>query len=190
MSTSTTNKTAIWWCIYYGITTIVIFTITYLINFELFGKFLLWGTISLLIPIVFYIFGGLAHRKQNGGFITYKNALITLFIIGITGYFINLSYTIVFTNFIDKDFNTRLEEVVTQSTTTWLEKYNMEQDQIDKQMEKIHEQFANANTPIAYLKQFFWALIISAIISAIFALIIKRNPPEELIEVENTNNNI
>lgn len=182
MSSSVIKKTPLWYGIYYGITSIAIFTVVYLTNFELFGKFILWGAISLAIPIIFYITGGMAERKQNGGFIKYKDAFIALFIIGVVGYLINLTYTVVFTNVIDKDFNTRLEEVVTQSTTVWLEKYNMEQEQIDKQMEKIHEQFANANTVGAYAKQLIWALIISAIISAIFAFIIKRNPPENFIE--------
>ncbi|NUM31777.1 MAG: DUF4199 domain-containing protein [Bacteroidetes bacterium] len=184
MNTSIIKKIPVWYGIYYGITSIAVFTIVYLVNFELFGKFILWGAISLAIPLVFYIAGGIAERKQNGGFLKYKQAFIALFIIGIVGYLINLTYTIVFTNVIDKQFNTRLEEVVTQSTANWLEKYKMDQEKIDMQMEKIHEQFANANTTGAYIKQLLWAIVVSAIISAIIALIIKRNPPENFMETD------
>lgn len=180
MNTSIIKKNALWFGIYYGIASITIFTLVYLINFKFFGNFILWGAISLIIPIIFYIVGGITQRKLEGGFINFKNAFITLFTIGIVGYLISLSYTIVFSNVIDKEFNTRLEEVVIESTSSWIEKYSTDQEQIDKQIEKIHEQFANANTPKTYLSQLIWAIIISAIISAIFALIIRRNPPESI----------
>ena len=178
MQQSFFKRPAFWYGIYYGAASIVIFTLIYAINFEFFGRFILWGILGLSVLITFLILGGRAERTANDGYLKYGQSFLALFIIGLIGYSLNLIFNIVFNNFIDLEFNKNLGEVVKESSLRFMQKYNTPEETIDKQLAALDKQFAVANTAKAYLKQFFSGAVMAAIFALIIAIFIKKNPPE------------
>ena len=184
MNQSLFKRPFFWYGIYYGIASILLFTIIYAVNLEFFGRFFMWMLAGVVILLDFMIMGGMAERKANGGYLKYFDAFKYLFFIGVIGYIINLLFTILFVNFIDTDFNNKLAVVIKESSMEWMEKYDMPEDKIEAQVKEMDKQFANANSAWNYIKQFIGGAVMSALFALLCALFVKRNPPEGMVEAE------
>jgi len=183
MNQSLFKRPFLWYGIYYGIATIVLFVLIYSINFEFFGHFFMWLLLQFGLLITFMILGGLAERKENNGYLKYITAFKYLFFIGVIGYLLNILFTIIFVNFIDPEFNSNLAIVVKESTAKFMQSFGeIPDDKLDETMANMDKQFAAANEPFTYLKQFFNSALGAAIFALLCALFIKRNPPENLAE--------
>lgn len=182
MQSSFFKRPPFWYGIYYGITSIVIFTLVYAINFELFGRFFLFMLVNVAVLATFLVMGGMADRKERGGYLKYFDAVKSLFFIGVIGYMINLLFSILFANVIDPDFNKNLYEVIKESTMNWMADMGAPEDKIDETMERMDKQMLEANKPITYIKQFFGSVGMTVVFALICALFVKRNPPEGMVE--------
>jgi len=180
MNQSLFKRPFFWYGIYYGVASILIFSLIYALNFEFFGRFFWWMGIGVMALVAFMIMGGMAERKANGGYLTYFDGFKYLFLIGIIGYIVNLLFTIVFVNFIDPGFNENLRIVIKESTMEMMQKWEVPDEKIDLEMDKMDAQFTNANTAWYYLKQFFSSAVMSMIFALICALFVKRNRPDNM----------
>ncbi len=132
--------------------------------------------VGFAIPIVFAVLGGLAHKKANGGYIEFPQALKTVFTIFVIYSFLSTAFLYLLQNVIDIPFRQALAQETALATEKFMEKFGMAQDAIDKATAEI----LNGNN-YSFGKQFlnfafgtiFWFLI-SLIISAI----IKKKKPE------------
>ena len=85
MNQSLFKRPFFWYGIYYGIASILMFTIIYAVNFEFFGRFIMWMLFGVFLLVTFLIMGGMAERKSNGGYLKYVEAFKYLFFIGVIG---------------------------------------------------------------------------------------------------------
>ena len=182
MNQSLTKRLFFWYGLYYGIASILMFTVIYAVNFEYFGRIFMLMLLSMLLLVTFLTMGGIAERKANGGYLKYVEAIKYLFFIGVIGYIVNLIFTIVFSNFIDPDFNKNLGEVIKESTMKWMQDMNVPDEKIDAQMLAIDKQMANYNSPLSYLKQLFGGVAMATLFAFICAMFVKRNPPEKIVD--------
>lgn len=183
MNQSLFKRPFFWYGIYYGIASILMFTIIYAVNFEFFGRFFWLLLISISIMATLMIMGGNAERKFQGGYRKYGKAFMDLFLIGFIGSAINVLFNVVFANFIDTSFYTNLAEVMKESTMKFMQSFGeVPEEQIEKTMEQMDKQFAEANTPLAYIKTlFFNSTPLVLVIALLCAIFVKKNPPENMI---------
>lgn len=184
MNNSLFKRPFFWYGVYYGIASILMFTIIYAVNFEFFGRFLWLLLLSVGIMATLMIMGGNAEKKYQGGYRKYSQVLLDMFLIGVIGSTINLLFNIAFVNLVDTSFYTNLAEVMKESTMKFMQSFgDMPEDQLEKTMEQMDKQFAEANTPAAYIRTLFFnntpLVLIIALICAIF---VKKNPPENLAD--------
>ncbi len=184
MNQSLFKRPFFWYGIYYGIASILMFTIIYAVNFEFFGRFIMWMLFGVFLLVTFLIMGGMAERKSNGGYLKYVEAFKYLFFIGVIGYIVNLVFSIIFSNFIDPDFNKNLGEVMKESSMKWMQDMNVPDEKIDEQMLAMDKQMANYNSPLNYLKQLFGGIAMATIFALLCALFVKRNPPENIVDAK------
>lgn len=182
MNPPITKSNYFWYGIYYGVASIVFFSLIYAINFALFGRFFMLMSVGIIILVACMILGGLAERKSSGGYLKYFDAFKTMFFIGLIGYILYLLFTIFFVNVIDKEYNSKLNVVIKESTMEWMEKYDVPEEKIEMQMNQMDKQMAKANTPFSYIKQVLGGAVMAAIFGLLCALFVKRNPPEGLTE--------
>lgn len=184
MNQSLFKRPFFWYGVYYGIASILMFTIIYAVNFEFFGRFLWLLLVSVSIMATLMIMGGNAEKKYQGGYRKYSQALLDMFLIGVIGSTINLLFNIAFINLVDTSFYTNLAEVMKESTMKFMQSFGeIPEEQLEKTMEQMDKQFAEANTPAAYIRTLFFnntpLVLIIALICAIF---VKKNPPENLAD--------
>lgn len=131
--------------------------------------------LAFLIPIVVAVLGGLAHKKANGGYLEFKDALKTVFTIFVIGSFMSMLFYYVLLNYIDVPFRQALAQESAAVAEKMMEKFNMPQDQIDKAVAET----LNGNS-FSFGKQFLnFALgtILWFLFSLIIAAIIKKKKP-------------
>lgn len=184
MNQSLLKRPFFWYGVYYGIASILMFTIIYAVNFEFFGRFLWLLLVSVSIMATLMIIGGNAEKKYQGGYRKYSQALLDMFLIGVIGSTINLLFNIAFVNLVDTSFYTNLAEVMKESTMKFMQNFGeIPEEQLEKTMEQMDKQFAEANTPAAYIRTLFFnntpLVLIIALICAIF---VKKNQPENLAD--------
>ena len=183
MNQSFFKRPLFWYGIYFGVASIVYFILIYAINFEFFGRFLLFITIGFAIQVTFMILGGIAERKAAGGYLKYGKAMLSCLLIGLIGSLVSLIFSFIFVNYIDPEFLKNLSEVMKESVMNFMQSFGSINDEdIDKALANMDKEFANAGTIVYYLKQFFlrelpWSLFF-ALICAIF---VKKNPPAEFV---------
>jgi hypothetical protein len=187
MNQSLFKRPLFWYGIYYGIASIVMFTVVYAVDINLFGHFLMMILATLAIMATFMVLGGLAERKLNGGYLTYGKAFFNLFLIGVIGSFIYMLFNILFINLIDKEFLGNLAEVMKESTMKFMQSFGeIPEEKIDKAMADMDKQFANANSFASYARQFLLNSTPMALIMALIcALFVKKKTPEGVIESTN-----
>ncbi|MCB9252873.1 MAG: DUF4199 domain-containing protein [Flavobacteriales bacterium] len=176
------KKPPFWYGLYYGIASVVFFTLIYAFNFAFFGRFFMLILVNIVIVVAFMIMGGMAHRKYSGGYLRYMDAVKALFYVGLIGYIINMVFSMIFVNYIDTEFNQNLQTLVKESTMEWMQSMNVPDEKIDEAMENIDNRMKDLNTPMAYVKQFFSSIAMSILFAFICAFFVRKNPPENYDE--------
>ena len=169
---------------YFGLASILIFVLIYSLYFDFFGRFFYFMLLGIFVLSAFMVMGGMAERRENGGYMKYFEAVKVMFFIGVIGYFINNLFMVIFVNVIDPEYNKNLGEVIKESTMKWMQEMNVPDDKVDEAISKMDERMADANSPWNYVKQFFGSLVLSILFALLCALFVKRNPPEMITDHE------
>jgi len=136
--------------------------------------------IVLLVPFLLVIISGLfaigTVKKDQNGFISFKEGFTTYFIMIALGLLINTVVSIMIFNVIAPEFQETVKELQITKTTEMMESFNVPYEQIDEAIEKINEdnQFAIQKQMLSYVI----GLAIYSIFGLLLALILKRNNPE------------
>ena len=132
--------------------------------------------VSFLIPVIVAFLGGLKHRSLQGGYITFKEALRTVFIIFIISIILDTVFSYILLNVIDVPFREAIMQEAAVKMEKFLIKMGTPQDAIDKAM----ADFDNPDnfSPGKILLGVFFRMIIWFIVALIIAAIIKKKRPE------------
>jgi hypothetical protein len=132
--------------------------------------------LAYIIPIVIAVLAGIKQRKLQGGYISFKEALKTVFLVFVIATVLSSIFNYVLLNIIDVPFR----EAVMQEAAIKMEKLMVKmgapQDTIDKAMDDMNkpENFTIGKTLVGVL----FYLIIWFIVALIIAAIIKKKRPE------------
>lgn len=166
-------KSALKYGLLIGLVQVVLTLITYLMGVEFMSKWWI-GTLILVLAIVFLVVAGKKLRSENGGFISFGNLFILVWIVFCTSFAVGTIFNILLYNVIDPNLAANMVEIIIENTTSMMERFGTPDDAIDDaiaNMGNLGEEF----TPMGQLKSLLVWVIIGAVISAIVAAILKKN---------------
>ncbi|GAA4774508.1 MULTISPECIES: DUF4199 domain-containing protein [Flavobacterium] len=156
-----------------GVISILITTIIYSTNLELFMsgwitflKVLIFGAISVILIS--------KTKKELKGIISFKDAFTTYFISILIGLALAIIFEIILFNFIDPSLKDTLKEMSIKFTAELLQKFGAPSSEINKAIEQIqkNDQFSIGQQ----IQGFFVYVVIASIFGLILAAIFKSKP--------------
>jgi len=145
--------------------------------------------LSFIVVIALLIILAIDIRKKNGVYWKFGQAYLSLLIMSIFIVLIGIIINFIIIKFVNPTLPSEINDAVMQATNQRLEKFGMDQSQIDE----ATKQFSNGEfiaklqpTLFNQIKNFGIALIVYAIIDLILAAIIKKNKPPFNIHDETT----
>lgn len=157
-----------------AVASLLFFVVLYLLGSESFTSPLAW--LSMAVPVVFAVLACLKARKENDGFLEFREALkISFGILVITGLVTSLFSFLLF-NVIDPSFAESMKQVTIERTQKMMANFKVPQEEIDKQINKMITDNIYSFGSIA--QSFLFGCILYFIISLIIAAIVKKKKPE------------
>ncbi len=158
---------------------IIITLLIYLVNPELMVS--MWMFLVLILNLVLVVVFGIQYRNQSGGFLSFgsawKHGFLTLLIAGILGTIFNiLMHTV-----IDPGLKDFLIEASVENAEDMARSFGADESAIEQAAESTRESTAAGFTIGGMFKNLGIAIIIYAVIALITGLIVRKNPPEEVI---------
>lgn len=155
-----------------GAISIVSTTIMYVTDIKLFVS-ISTGLIIFAVNLIIAIVGVAKTKKALGGFMSFKEAFTSFFIIMAIGSLIGVLYMMVLFNFIDPETKPILKEHVIKTTVEWLQKANTPAAKIKEQVETLKKE--DGFSVLSMVKSYFGGLLMYAVIGLIVAVALKRN---------------
>lgn len=156
-----------------GIVSVLITTIIYVVNVELFMS--MWfGFSSIAIYLTISIILLSKTKKELKGVFTFKEAFTTYFIATIIGIVISVAFNILLFNFIDPSLKDTLREMTIKYSVEMMQKFGTPASAIN---EAIKDMEANDQYSIlGLLKGSVFSIAFSSIFGLIFAAFFKSKP--------------
>jgi len=143
--------------------------ITSLINPWLMG-------VNFLLVVVIGIIAIASVKKIFNGFISFKDAFSTFFVVIVIGFLISTLVSFLIFNVIDPDAKEVLKQVVIEKTTEMMERFNVPEEAMDEALAKAEE--TDSFSLVSQIKNYFMGLAMYSIIGLIIAAIMKNKNPE------------
>lgn len=160
-----------------GFIGIIISLLVYTLNEDLMIKW--WFGVSMIvISIIVYVLAAKSYRNDLGGYASFRQVFIFVFLVVVLSTFITSAFSLIQFNLIDPDMGDRLQKKVIENTISMMEKFNVPEETLDEQIEKMESNKMFSNTSI--IKQFFINSLVGGIVlGLILGAIFKRKKPEE-----------
>ncbi|HYE54759.1 MAG TPA: DUF4199 domain-containing protein [Chitinophagaceae bacterium] len=132
--------------------------------------------LGFAIPIVFAVIAAVKHKRNNGGYMSFGEALKGVFLVFVIGSLLSTAFNYIMFNFVDVPFAQALTQASAEKTSEFMEKFGASQEDIDKMVENSFK-----GNPYSLGKMFFgfvFGCIIWFIIALIIAAIVKKKRPE------------
>lgn len=163
--------------LFLGLTLIVITTVMYAIDINLFTSSWI-GITNMILTAGFGAFAAVKNKKLAGGFISFKEAFTSFFITVIIGIACSTLYMIVLFNFIDPEAKAIITENVVKYTVEMMQKFGAKAADINKMVTEMEK--SDSFGLMGQLKGLFFNAIIYSIIGLVTALIVKRDRPQSI----------
>ena len=159
------KKNGITYGIITGVISVLITTILYVVNIELFvSPWIGFSSIAIYIIIGMLLLS--KTKKELNGIFSFKDAFTTYFISAVIGILISVAFNIILFNYIDPGMKDTIKDLTIKYTTEMLQKFGTPASAIN---DAIKELDANDQFSIAKLLQ---GSIFSILFSALFGLIL------------------
>ncbi len=167
------KKNGITFGILTGIVSVLITTIIYVVDVQLFMS--MWfGFSSIAVYLTISIILLSKTKKELNGVFTFKEAFTTYFIATIIGIAISVGFNILLFNFIDPSLKDTIREMTIKYTVEMMQKFGTPASAIN---EAIKEMEANDQYSIlGLLKGSVFSIAFSSIFGLIFAAFFKSKP--------------
>lgn len=139
-----------------------------------FGSILVY-VILLVVAVLFSI----RLRKNIGGYWTFKQALIGIFVMFLVSWVISSVVSLAFEKFVEPDMQERLLMNIQNNTITFMENQGLPDEQIDEttaRFDKTIEDAANMTWGKRF-QSYAIMIIVEFVLAMIFAAIFKRSRP-------------
>jgi len=154
---------------------LVIYTLLrYLMGIEIFSN---WWLNLFTFPIIwgFQIWAGFKQRSRNGGVLTYAHSYLTMIIVAVVTLVVGALFNILLFNVINTELAEDVKEVSMEKTLEMMQNWGTPESAIEQTMTKMDAEFTNSFSTIGILKGIVSQILFFAILTALFALIPKKN---------------
>ena len=127
--------------------------------------------LGFLLILAGFFYTANESKKQNGGYITFQEALRVLLVTIAICELLYLVFNFIYVKYIDPEYMNRLKI----SMKAFLQKSNLSSDEINNRMKPFDG--AGTITVWSLIQSYGFAIIVDAVFAVIIASIIKRNPP-------------
>lgn len=157
-----------------AVASLLFFVLLYLMGSESFASPLAW--LSMAVPVVFAVLACLKLKRENGGYLSFREALKTSFGILVITSLVTSLFSFVLFNYIDTSFADSMKQVTIEKTQQMMAKFKVPQEEIDKQINKLATE--NIYSIGKILQSFIFGCVAYFIIALIIAAIVKKKKPE------------
>ncbi len=181
----TAKKVGLKYGIIMGAISILFGVYTYAIDPSMLGN--MWvGFIFILLYIVLLIVALIEAKKNQGGFMSFREAFSTFMIAAIVALAASTVWNLLIFNVIDPSYADEVKEVSMEATIGLMERMGMPEDQLEQALIDAEERIDSQFTTGGLLRGFAMNVVFSAIVGLIFAAIFKKSKPIVATE-ENSN---
>lgn len=163
------------WGLIIGLVQCAVSLISYVMGLEWMVSFT-FAFLNILVLVGGPVYAGILWKKQQGGYLGFKNAFVVIFIVFAAANFVLLGYNVLMFTVIAPEVPGQVKEAVAEKTFTMMERFGAPEESIEKAMEEI-ENSEMEYTPANLVKGYFTSWIWGAVIALIGAAIIKKNKP-------------
>jgi hypothetical protein len=169
----------------WGAISVVVFLAMYYISVDMMASYF-GTTISLLISLGLAIFFCLDMRKQIGGYWSFKEALLNIFIMFLISVAISYAFTILFGKYIEPGYPVAMKEKIMAKTESVFKSVGIDDSKLSEQMDELSENLdKQLNPTFAQAVRGFGITAIMYFIGAlIFAAIFKKERPITFVSQE------
>lgn len=132
--------------------------------------------IPFAVSVAILVIAGRDLRAQQGGYLPFREAFVSSFIIYLIGTAIALLYTILQYNVFAPDAAAELQQETLNRTAQMLESFGMDDATIDQTMAEAEE--TNPYSVPSQLMAFAFNALIGLVVCLIIGAIVKKNQPE------------
>lgn len=138
-----------------------------------------FGIVMMLISLLIYIYFTIDLRKKIGGFWSFREALRGIFLMAFIAGLLAMIVNFVFYKFIEPGAYEKISSIVATNLESMYAKMGMDQDTIDKTIEKVLESLKSQFNPglMDLLKNLGVGVLVQFVMSLIFAAIFKKEQP-------------
>ncbi len=162
----------------WGIISIVLFLVYYYIAPELLSSWI-GSTITFLVGIGLAVFFTLDLRKRAGGYWSFSQALLNIFIMFLVSTAVSYFFTIIFGKYLEPGYVGTMKEIIMAGTESTFKSIGMEASQLEKSMSNMSKELDKTLNP--NFSQMVVGFGISATLyfigALIFAAIFKKERP-------------
>lgn len=169
------QNASIVWGVGLGVISSIVTLLIWMTNVNFLGNWM-YGTAILIINIVVLVLATKARRKQLGGFISYKNALLACFITYVISLVISVMFSFFLYNVIDPELSTTMKTVAIENTSKMLEGFGLDEEAMEEAMVKLEEADYSYGAAKAG-SNILWGALVGLIISALIAIFIRKEKP-------------
>jgi len=185
MKESFFNRTFLWYGIYYGVTSIILFVLEYFLAPDLMQNKIVSSLVFLVPLILFMTLAGIAEKKKNDGYLSFSKTFQCMFYTATIGLVMISVFNYMFTTFYAPEFMTEIYEKQMAETRIKLEEQGMADEDIDKTMELTEKIFKLQDRMWFKLIGVLMLIGMGAIAALLNALVIRKNPPTDYFVVAN-----
>lgn len=157
-----------------ALVSLLVFVLMYIGGTEVIGS--PYALLTWLFPIVISVIACRKAKKENDGFLSFKESLKISFGILTASALATSIFSYFLYNYIDPSFGERMVQLAMENSQKIMEKFGAPQDAIDKAMKEIS--FEKIASFKAIFQSFITVCIPNFIIALIIAAIVKKNKPE------------
>lgn len=151
---------------------ITVFAYAFMLSLYTKGWF---GILMLIIVVAVGVIAAVNSKKLLGGFISFKEAFTSYFIVVLIGTLISTLVAIIIFNFIDPDAAVTLQEMMLDNMRQTLEGFNVPEASISEAIAKASE--SSMFSLGAKLQQYAINLVVFCVIGLIVALAVRKKDP-------------
>lgn len=171
------RKNAATYGLFLGLFIIVTTTLVYALDISLFTASW-YGLLSMTVIVVFGAYAAIQAKKNQGGFLTFKETFTSFLVAVLVGLSISTLFSVLLFNVIDPEAKQIITDNVIKMTTEMMGKFGTKPADINaiiKEMQKT-----DSFGVVGQLKGFVFNIIIYSVIGLITALIIRRERPQSI----------
>jgi len=157
-----------------GLALIIFTLILYLGGVKWFVSPFAWA--GFCIPVVFAVIGGVKQKKANGGYLSFSEALKTVFLVFVIGTLISTLFNYLLFNIIDVPFRQALAQETAVIQEKMMRRFGAPESSIEKSVADTLS--GNSYSISKILLSYAFGLILWFLLSLIIAAIVKKSKPE------------